>query len=284
MHIQEFFDVDTATFTYVLSDPTQKVAAVIDSVLNYDPFSGKTSTTAADKVIAYLTQQQLKLVWILETHIHADHLTAAHYLKEKLGGQIGMGSGIRDVLKFWVPFFNLASDVPLDASQFDVLFEDNQSLPLGSLEIKVLHTPGHTPACATYQVQDALFVGDTLFMPDVGTARTDFPGGSAATLYESIQRLYALPDETRVYVGHDYPTAGREPQACTTIGDEKKANVLLPGNLAKEAYVQTRQARDHGKPVPKLLLPALQVNLRAGTFGAAESNGRHYLKIPVNAL
>lgn len=284
VNIQSFFDEETATFTYVVSDPKTQMAAIIDSVLNYDPFYGRSHTKSADEVIDYVKNHNLKLEWILETHIHADHLTASRYIKEKLGGKIAVGARIKDVLKLWVPVFNTAQDTPLDASQFDHLFEDQETFHLGSLDVKVFYTPGHTPACSSYLVEDAVFVGDTIFMPDVGTARTDFPGGSAASLYDSIQKIFRLPDETRIFTCHDYPIGGRKPACESTVKEQKEKNSLLNARVSKEDYVVLRNKRDEGKPVPKLLIPSIQFNLRAGSFGRPESNGVHYIKIPVNKI
>jgi len=284
VNIKDFFDKDTATFTYVVSDPETSEAAVIDSVLDYDRDSGRTSTKSADKVIEYVRNKKLKIEWVLDTHIHADHLTASHYIKEKLGGKIAIGDHIKDVLKFWVPIFNTKHDTPLDGSQFDVLLGDNQVIMLGNKEIKVMHTPGHTPACSCYLIEDAVFVGDTIFMPDLGTARTDFPGGSAETMYDSIQRLLSLPDSTRIFVCHDYPPETRGIKFMATVKEHKEKNVMINSRVSKSEYVKARNKRDEGKPVPKLLLPSIQVNMRAGIFGDAESNGVKYVKIPLNKI
>lgn len=284
MDIQHFFDNDTATFTYVVSDPSTRQCAIIDSVLDYDMASGKTSTRSADAVIAYVKAQKLSVQWILETHVHADHLTASHYLKEELGGKIGIGEHVKDVLAYWVPLFNSGHDTKLDGSQFDHLFKDGETFSIGTIPVRVIYTPGHTPACVCYHMKDAVFVGDTIFMPYVGTARTDFPGASAATLYNSIQKLYALADDTRIYVCHDYPKEGDKERCFTTIAEEKKNNVLVHQGIGEGDYVKNRNARDVGKPVPRLLLPSLQVNLRAGTFGQPEANGICYVKIPVDKL
>ncbi len=284
IHIKPFFDPDTATFTYVVSDVSTHKAVIIDSVLNYDPCSGRTSTKGADEVISYVKEKNLKVEWILETHLHADHLTAASYLKEKLGAKIGIGARIQEALAFWVPIFNTAKDTPVDASQFDELLDDNQVIKLGDIDIKVLHTPGHTPVCASYLIEDVIFVGDTLFMPDIGTARTDFPGGSAEVLYDSIQRILSLPDETRIFTCHDYPPEGREASYLSTVKEQKQKNVLVNTSISRTEYVALRNKRDEGKSVPKLLLPSLQVNLRAGKFGDPENNNIRYIKIPINKI
>lgn len=284
MKIQHFYDKETATFTYVLIDETSKKCAIIDSVMDYNMHSGKTSTSSADIVIKYVRENDLTLEWILETHIHADHLTAASYLKDQLGGKICIGENIKEVLKFWVPLFNNAKDTPLDGSQFDHLLKDGEKFFLGTLEIKAIHTPGHTPACSSYLIGDAIFVGDTIFMPKLGTARTDFPGGSAETLYKSIQKILSLPENTKIFVGHDYPENGKEAEFSCSVADQKQNNILVNDKISASEYVETRNKRDVGKAVPKLLLPSLQINLRAGKFGLAEENGIHYVKIPLNKI
>lgn len=284
MKIEHFFDKDTATFTYVLSDPKTGQCAIIDPVLDYDMSAGKTTTLSADKVIAYVKEHGLSVEWILETHAHADHLTASYYLKEKLGGKIGIGEHIKEVLKFWVPLFNTAHDTPLDGSQFDHLFKDGEIFHIGSIEVRVMHTPGHTPACLTYLMGDTAFVGDTIFMPYVGTARTDFPGGSAQTLYRSIQKLLALPENTRIFTCHDYPPQGQPENYISTVADQKAKNSMVHDGVSEAEYVAARNAKDVGKPVPRLLLPSIQVNLRAGGLGKAEDNAIRYIKIPLNKL
>jgi glyoxylase-like metal-dependent hydrolase (beta-lactamase superfamily II) len=237
-----------------------------------------------DQVIDYIKKGELSVEWILDTHIHADHITASHYLKEKLGGKIGIGAKIKDVLELWVPIFNTNADTNLDASQFDCLFEDGDVFKLGDIDIKVLHTPGHTPACSCYLIEDVIFVGDTIFMPDIGTARTDFPGGSAEALYDSAKKILSLPDKTRIFMCHDYPPEGRDFAFFTTVKEQKEKNVLLHDGISKEEYVAVRNKRDEGKAVPKLLLPSIQANLRAGTFGAPEDNNIRYIKIPVDKI
>jgi len=284
MKIEHFFDKDTATFTYVVSDLKTSKCPIIDSVLDYDMNAGKTTTVSADKVIAYVCKNNLTVEWILETHAHADHLTASHYLRDKLGGKIGIGEHIKEVLKFWVPLFNTAHDTSLDGSQFDHLFKDGEVLTIGSIEVKVMHTPGHTPACLTYLIEDAAFVGDTIFMPYVGTARTDFPGGSAQTLYQSIQKLLALPEATRIFTCHDYPPEGQSEDFLSTVADQKAKNSMVHDGVSEAEYVAARNAKDNGKAVPRLLLPSIQVNLRAGDLGKAEANGVQYIKIPLNKL
>lgn len=282
IQIKTFYDPATATFTHVVWDAATQDAAIIDSVLDYDMYSGVSKTYSADAVIAYVQHHKLNIQWIVDTHIHADHITASHYLKEKLGGRIGIGSKIKDVLNFWVPIFNTSHDTPLDGSQFDHLFEDGDTFMLGTIEVRVIHTPGHTPACVCYVVEDAAFVGDTLFMPDVGTARTDFPKGSAGDLYDSIQKILSLPDETRLFLCHDYPPLNRDITWMTTVGDEKAHNILIHSGISRDEYISLRNKRDKGKAVPKLLLPSIQANMRTGTFGTAESNAIQYVKIPLN--
>lgn len=284
MKIQHFYDKDTATFTYVVSDEDAKKCAVIDSVMGYDIYSGRTSFAPADVVIDYIKSENLSLEWILETHAHADHLTASSYLKEKLGGKIAISENIKEVIKFWAPLLNTTKDTPLNGSQFDHLFKDNEKFLIGNLEVKVMQTPGHTPACVSYLIKDCAFVGDTIFTPKMGTARTDFPGGSARTLYRSIQKLLALPSETKIFVGHDYPEKEMEPQFFCTVAEQKKGNILINESVDEERYVETRNKRDVGKAVPKLLLPSIQINIRAGKFGLAEENGIQYIKIPLNKI
>lgn len=284
INVKTFFDSETATFTHVVSDSKTNIAAVIDTVLNYDQYSGRTSTKSADEVIMYIKDFSLTLEWILETHIHADHITASHYIKEKLGGKIAIGARIKEVLKLWVPIFNTGKDTELDGSQFDKLFEDGETFKIGSVEAKVMYTPGHTPACATYLIEDSAFVGDTIFMPDIGTARTDFPGGSAQTMFDSVQKILSLPEDTKLYMCHDYPTGDREVTSVITVAEQKYKNILVKSTMTKEEYVKLRNKRDEGKAVPKLLLPSIQTNLRAGTFGEQEENKVNYIKIPVNKI
>jgi glyoxylase-like metal-dependent hydrolase (beta-lactamase superfamily II) len=284
INIKTFFDAATATFTHIVSDPSTRKAAIIDSVLDYDQYSGRTKTKSADQVIAYINEQKLSVAWILDTHIHADHITASYYLKEKLGGKIGVGERIKEVLALWVPIFNTGKDTNLDASQFDHLFKDGEVFKIGNVDVKVMHTPGHTPACSSYLIEDAIFVGDTIFMYDIGTARTDFPGGSAEIMYESVRKILSLPDETRIFMCHDYPTEGRDVVWLTTVKEQKGKNILVHEGISKEQYVTMRNKRDEGKAVPKLLFPSIQANLRTGTFGMPEDNNVTYIKIPVNKI
>lgn len=282
--IQPFFDVVTGTITYIVFDVPGGHAAIIDPVLDYDPKSGRTHTALADQVISFITQQKLAVDWILETHAHADHLSAAHYLKSKLGGRIAIGEHIKVVQNVFKGMFNLGADFAVDGSQFDHLFTDNEEFNVGQLTARALFVPGHTPADIAYQFDDAIFVGDTLFMPDIGSARCDFPGGNAETLYQSVQRLFTFPDNTRLFMCHDYPPADRAPAWQTTIGSQRKNNIHLHNGVNQENFVQIRQARDATLDMPVLILPSVQVNIRAGKLPAAESNGVSYLKIPLNLL
>lgn len=279
--IQAFFDEATNTVTYLVSDPATRQAAVIDPVLDYDHRSGKVSTTSADQVLAAASAQALEVVWILETHAHADHLSAAPYLKARTGARVAIGEHIRDVQAIFRLVFNL-DNVSGDGGEFDRLLRDGETLSIGSLAVDVLHTPGHTPACVSYRLGDAVFVGDTLFMPDYGTARADFPGGSAHTLYQSIRKLLALPPETRLFMCHDYKAPGRDSYAWeSTVAEERARNVHVHDGVGADAFVAMRQRRDATLAAPTLLLPSIQVNIRAGRWPEAESNGVRYLKIPM---
>ena len=282
--IQAFFDPETWTFTYVVYAGKKSPCVVIDSLLNYDPKSGRTSTKSADEVISFIQGEQLQLTWVLETHAHADHLTAAPYIQDKLGGKIVIGDHITNVQNVFKGVFNLDEQFAIDGSQFDYLLKDSESLQFGDLSLKALYVPGHTPACMAYEIGDALFVGDTLFMPDVGTARCDFPGGSAQTLYRSIQKVLAYPDETKLYMCHDYPPTDRPEAYCTTVGEEKKSNIHVHNGITEEQFVQMRNKRDATLDMPTLILPSIQVNIRAGHLPEPEANGKSYLKIPLNAL
>jgi glyoxylase-like metal-dependent hydrolase (beta-lactamase superfamily II) len=283
--VKAFFDPATFTVSYVVSDPATKQAAIIDSVLDYDPKSGRTSKASADAVIDYVRAQGLTVQWILETHVHADHLSAAPYLKEQVGGTLAIGSNIRTVQDVFGKVFNAGSEFQRDGSQFDRLFEDGETFQLGSIEARALHTPGHTPACMTYVIGDAGFVGDTLFMPDYGTARCDFPGGDARELYRSIQKIFALPDETRLFMCHDYLPEGREAyQWETSVGAQKAHNIHVHEGVSEDAFVAMRETRDATLAMPVLILPSVQVNMRAGHMPPPDDNGLTYLKIPVDAL
>lgn len=283
--IQAFFDPATSTYSYVVSDPATAQCAIIDSVLDYDAAAGRTATTSADRLIAYVHEQGLSVQWLLETHVHADHLSAAPYLKAALGGQLAIGEQIRVVQNTFGKLFNAGSEFAVDGRQFDQLFRDEQVFQLGSLNARALHTPGHTPACMTYLIGDAAFVGDTLFMPDYGTARCDFPGGDARALYRSISRLFALPGSTRLFMCHDYLAPGREQHRYqTTVAEQRVHNVHVHQGVDEEAFVAMRQARDASLGMPALMLPSVQVNMRAGHLPPAEDNGVRYLKVPLNVL
>ena len=282
--VRAFFDEATFTVSYVVSDPATSSAAIIDPVLDYDPAAGRTSTASADAIVAHVADRALTVEWILDTHIHADHLSAAAYLKEQVGGRTGIGADVVAVQDTFKGVFNLQRFEP-DGSQFDTLFGDGETFAIGELEGRVLFTPGHTPACLTYVIGDAAFVGDTLFMPDYGTARTDFPGGSAATLYDSIQKILSLPDETRLYMCHDYKAPGREHFAWqTSVREQRETNVHINERVTRNAFIALREQRDRDLDMPKLILPSLQVNVRAGELPAPEDNDVRYLKIPLNVL
>lgn len=282
--IASFFDKVTGTITYVVYDEPGGQAAVIDPVLDYDPKAGRTSTVSAQQVVDYLRAQGLHLEWIIETHAHADHLSAAHFIKQQLGGKIAIGEHIRTVQGVFKKIFNLGEDLSVDGRQFDYLFKEGERFRIGKLDAEVLFVPGHTPADMAYKVGDAVFVGDTLFMPDVGTARCDFPGGDAHAMYRSIRKLLSLPDETRLFMCHDYPPAGREPAWETSVAGQRRSNIHVHDGVTEEQFVAMRQARDATLDMPVLILPAIQVNIRAGEMPPPEANGVSYFKIPINAL
>jgi glyoxylase-like metal-dependent hydrolase (beta-lactamase superfamily II) len=283
-NIEAFFEPVTATLSYVVYDEPGGHAAVIDSVLDFDPKSGRTGTESADKLLDFLAGHRLTLDWILETHAHADHLSAARHVKRRAGGRIAIGERIRQVQGAFKKIFNLEPEFRLDGSQFDHLFAEDETFRIGKLVGRVLFVPGHTPADAAYRVGDAVFVGDTIFMPDVGTARCDFPGGSAHILYRSVRRLLDLPQDTRLFVCHDYPPPERGPRWETTVREERAGNIHLRDGVTEDQFVAMRTARDATLAMPVLLLPSVQVNVRAGEMPPAEANGVSYLKIPVNAL
>lgn len=282
--VQSFFDPDTSTFTHVVFDRVGGRAAIVDPVLDFDSASGRTSHRSADQVVAFVRQQGLTLDWILETHAHADHLSSAPYLKERLGGRIAIGEAIRRVQGVFKPIFNMEAGFRTDGSQFDHLFADGEVFRIGELEATAWHVPGHTPADLAYVVGDAAFVGDTLFPPDVGTARCDFPGGDAHALYRSIQRLLQLPADTRLFMCHDYPQTDRAPLAMTTVGEQRVGNIHVHDGVAAPDFVAMRQARDATLGMPRLILPSIQVNVRAGHLPPPEADGRTYLKLPVDVL
>ncbi|MFK4791886.1 MBL fold metallo-hydrolase [Sphingobium sp. ZW T5_29] len=283
--IQAFFDAPTSTVTYVVHDTETRRAAVIDSVLAYDPASGRTSFDPADPIIDYVGQQGLTVDWHLETHAHADHLSAAPYLQQKLGGKIAIGSHIRQVQNSFGQLFNAGAEFRRDGSEFDHLWEDGDLFNIGNLSVTVLHVPGHTPACVAYVIGDAVFVGDTMFMPDYGTARADFPGGDARQLFRSLRRLLELPPETRLFMCHDYLPEGRDHYVWeTTVAEQRRANVHAHDGISEDDFVAMREARDRTLDMPRLILPSIQVNMRAGHLPPPEDNGVAYLKIPVNQL
>ena len=280
LHITAFFDEATNSVSYVVADPASKLAAVIDAVLDFDQAGGVVSTHSSDKILATAAERGLSVEWVIETHVHADHLSAAAHVRERTGAKLGIGAGVREVQRVFGPVFG-ADDVP-NKGDFDRLFDDGDTVALGELTIEVMATPGHTPACVSYKVGDAVFVGDTLFMPDYGTARTDFPGGDAGQLYRSIQRIFALPPETRLFMCHDYKAPGRPDFAWqTTVAEEAERNVHIGGGVSAEAFIELRQARDATLCAPKLLYPAIQVNIRGGRLPPADANGSRYLRIPV---
>ncbi|MCC0068385.1 MAG: MBL fold metallo-hydrolase [Rhodobacteraceae bacterium] len=283
--VKGFFDEATNTISYVVKDPAGKACAIVDSVLDFDYASGRTDTHSADAVIAHVKAAGLTVEWILETHVHADHLSAAPYIQDRVGGKIGIGANITVVQDTFGKIFNEGTEFQRDGSQFDRLFREGDSFRIGGLEGHVLHTPGHTPACLTYVIGDAAFVGDTLFMPDFGTARCDFPGGSAQALYDSIQKILSLPDATRIFVGHDYKAPGRDDYAWeTTVAEEKARNVHVGAGRSADEFVAMREARDKTLGMPRLIVPSLQVNMRAGQMPPPEEDGNTYLKVPVNKL
>ena len=282
--VQAFFDPATWTVTYVVFDHPGGHCAIVDPVLDYDPKAGRTRTTSAGKVVDFVGAQQLTVQWILETHAHADHLTAAHHLRDVLGGQIAIGAAITQVQKVFKGIFHLEPGFQADGRQFNHLFSDGEAFSIGSLQARALAVPGHTPACMAYQIGDAAFVGDTLFMPDVGTARCDFPGGNAHTLYQSIRRLLALPPATRLFMCHDYPPAGREPAWQTTVAEQRAGNIHVHDGVSEDEFVAMRKRRDATLDMPVLILPSVQVNIRAGDLPPKDDNGVAYLRIPLNAL
>jgi glyoxylase-like metal-dependent hydrolase (beta-lactamase superfamily II) len=283
--VKAFFDEDTFTVTYVVTDPSSKSCTIIDPVLDFDQASGRTSTRSADQVLAFINSEDLKVLWILETHAHADHLSAAAYLKSRTGGRTGTGRLITGVQSTFKHLFNLGDEFIADGQQFDCLLDEGEMLELGSMEIRVMHTPGHTPSCVTFVVGNAVFVGDTLFMPDYGTARADFPGGDASALYQSIQRIFELPAQTRLFLCHDYKAPDRDEYVWeTTVAEQSEHNIHIHKGISEKEFVEFRTKRDAGLGMPKLILPSIQVNIRAGEMPAADDNGVVYLRLPVDAL
>ncbi|TVR95601.1 MAG: MBL fold metallo-hydrolase [Rhodospirillales bacterium] len=280
-----FFDEDTFTVSYVVADPVTKRCAVVDSVQDFDPASGRTGRRSADRLAGFVEERGLETQWILETHVHADHLSAAPYLKERLGGVLGIGRGITTVQQTFGRLFNTGPDFATDGRQFDRLFADGDAFAIGSLPARAMHTPGHTPACMTYVIGDAAFVGDTLFMPDYGTARCDFPGGDARTLYRSIRRILALPEATRMFLCHDYKAPGRDDYVWeTTVGAQRAGNVHVRHGIDEDEFVKMRTERDKTLAMPRLILPSVQVNMRAGALPPPEDNGTRYLKLPLDVF
>jgi len=280
-----FFDEATNTISYVVADPATNRCAVIDSLLDFDQASGRTKTESSDRLIAFVRQQQLECDWIIDTHVHADHLSAAPYVRQQLGGRTAIGEHVSTVQRVFSKIFNEGQSFQTDGRQFDHLFADGEHYRVGSIEARAIHTPGHTPACMSHLIGDALFVGDTIFMPDFGTARCDFPGGDAGTLYDSIQKLFALPDDTRMFLCHDYKAPGRDDYVWeTTVGAQKRSNIHVKAGTSRDEFIAMRTARDATLDMPKLILPSVQVNMRAGDMPPPESNGQRYMKIPINAL
>ncbi|MBT5384640.1 MAG: MBL fold metallo-hydrolase [Kordiimonadaceae bacterium] len=281
--IKAFFDSDTNTITYVVADTTTSACAIIDSVLDYDPTSGRTNTKSADSVISYILKSGYRCQWIVETHIHADHLTAAPYLKNKLGGKTAIGNDVTTVQRSFGPIFNAESSFATDGRQFDHLFSDDEVFKIGNIDARVITTPGHTPACISYVIGENCFVGDTMFMPDAGTARCDFPGGNAATLYDSLQRILSLPDETKLYMCHDYGPGGRDYKWVTSVKEQREKNIHL-AEKSRAEYIEIRTTRDTELSMPKLILPSVQINMRGGNFPPADNDGVSYIKIPLDKL
>lgn len=283
--ITGFFDETTFTFSYIVADPDTGRCAIIDSLLDFDPASGRTRTESADKLVAFVKDKGLTCEWIIDTHVHADHLTAAPYVRAKVGGKTAIGDQISVVQRIFSDIFNEGQSFHTDGSQFDHLFKHGETYNVGSIKAQAIHTPGHTPACMSHLIGDALFVGDTIFMPDFGSARCDFPGGDAGTLFDSVQTLFALPDETRMFLCHDYKAPGRaDYQWETTVGEQKASNIHLKTGTFRDAFIEMRTKRDATLDMPKLILPAVQINMRAGDLPPPEGNGLRYMKIPINAL
>ena len=283
-HIKGFFDDQTSTISYVVHDNIEKKCAVIDSVLDFDYSSGDIDYVNADKIISYVDQNKLNVEWLIETHVHADHLSASPYIQKKLGGKIGISEKISDIQNIFGKTFNAGTEFQRDGSQFDKLFKDNDDYKIGNINCKVINTPGHTPACTAHVIGNSIFVGDTLFMPDLGSARADFPGGDARQLYRSIQKILSYPDETRIFVCHDYPPSSREVKWSTTVGEQKENNVHVKTSILEDEFVKIREARDKTLNMPKLIIPSIQVNMRAGNLPPPEDNGSVYIKVPINSI
>ena len=284
MKVKNFYDKDSSTFSYVIIDNDTLKCAIIDPVLEYNQSTGKCSTVNADKMIKYIKENYLKCEWVLETHIHADHLTAADYIKSKINIKVGIGEGVKSILHYWVNIFNINDEVPTEGTHFDKLFYDNEVIKIGNLNIKVIKTPGHTPSCVSYLVEGRIFVGDTLLMPNAGTARADFPGGNATTLFKSIKKILSLPSKTKIYICHDYPKILGKHKCVSTVGMQNKNNILINSNVSLSQFVKLRTLRDSKIEPPKMIYPSIQVNIRNGDLGKQESNGKKYIKIPIQPL
>ena len=282
--IKGFFDEETSTISYVIYDMTSKKCAVIDSVLDFDFSSGTIDYHNAEKIISFIEKMKLDLEWLIETHVHADHLSASPYIQKKLGGKIGISEKISDIQNIFGKTFNAGTEFQRDGSQFDRLFKDNDEYKIGSIKCKVINTPGHTPACTAHVIGNSIFVGDTLFMPDLGSARADFPGGDARELYRSIQKILSYPDDTLIFVCHDYPPTSRKVEWVTTVGDQKKKNIHVNTSIGEDEFVKVREARDKTLNMPKLIIPSIQVNMRAGNLPPAEDNGDVFIKVPINSM
>jgi glyoxylase-like metal-dependent hydrolase (beta-lactamase superfamily II) len=282
--VKGFYDPDTATVTYVVRDPGSDACAIVDPVLDFEPKAARCATRSAERVLQYLRSEGLRACWILETHVHADHLSGAAFLREALGAPVAIGARVTQVQRHFAPLFDLGADFPVDGSQFDRLFADGERFAIGALDVEVMATPGHTPGCVSYRCGDAVFVGDTLFMPDYGAARADFPGGDARTLYRSIRRLLALPPATRLFTGHDYRPGGREPRWESSVAQQRADNPMVNERIGEDEFVARREARDRELGAPALILPALQVNIRAGRLPDPAPNGIRYLKLPLDRI
>ena len=282
--VKGFFDEETSTISYVVYDATSKKCAVIDSVLDFDFSSGSIDYHNAEKIISYIEKMKLNLEWLIETHVHADHLSASPYIQKKLGGKIGISEKISDIQNIFGKTFNAGTEFQRDGSQFDRLFKDNDEYKIGSIKCKVINTPGHTPACTAHVIGNSIFVGDTLFMPDLGSARADFPGGDARELYRSIQKILSYPDDTLIFVCHDYPPTSRKVEWVTTVGEQKKKNIHVKTSIGEDEFVKVREARDKTLNMPKLIIPSIQVNMRAGNLPPAEDSGDVFIKVPINSM
>ena len=282
--IKGFFDEETSTISYVIYDMTSKKCAVIDSVLDFDFSSGTIDYHNAEKIISFIEKMKLDLEWLIETHVHADHLSASPYIQKKLGGKIGISEKISDIQNIFGKTFNAGTEFQRDGSQFDRLFKDNDEYKIGSIKCKVINTPGHTPACTAHVIGNSIFVGDTLFMPDLGSARADFPGGDARELYRSIQKILSYPDDTLIFVCHDYPPSSRKVEWVTTVGEQKKKNIHVKTSIGEDEFVKVREARDKTLNMPKLIIPSIQVNMRAGNLPPAEDSGDVFIKVPINSM